>query len=157
MRTLNLNIVLMSLALQLLFVLVLGEANANSSLYNAPKTNGYDLSNPEIQMKLAFVHTLLLQTRQKHSHQLNGQIDNQYSIRKTDGAEAVFDRQGNVVTHCANKIITNRENPLHRPFAHFSMDVWPWLKYGLCKIQTTTPTCRCIHSGSQRFPSRYGD
>lgn len=128
------------MVLQLLFVSV--GADANTGVYNAPKTNGYDLSNPDVQMKLAFVHTLLLQTRQKHSHQLNGQVDNQYFIRKTDGAEAVFDRDGNVVTHCANKIIANRENPLQKPLAHFSMDVWPWLKHGKCEKQTTSPTQR---------------
>lgn len=124
------------------FVFISGEATANSVSYSASKTNGYDLSNPDVQMKLAFVHTLLLQTRQNHSHQLNGETNNQYFVRKSDGAEAVFDQYGKVVTHCVNKSVANHENPLQQPLAHFSSDIWPWLKHGKCEIQSTSATQR---------------
>ena len=113
-----------------------------ASEQSVPTTNGYDLSNPDVQMKLAFVHTVLLQTRQKHSHQLNGETNNQYFIRKADGAEAVFDQHGNVVTHCVNKSVANNENPLKKPLAHFSVDVWPWLQYGKCAVPATSATQR---------------
>lgn len=140
MCALKIKTLLVCLVLQLLFNPNL--AIANSTYPQASKTNGYDLSNPDVQMKLAFVHTLLLQTRQKHSHQLNGEIHNQYFIRKSDGAEAVFDQHGKLVTDCINKSVVNIENPLRRPLAHFSMDVWPWLAHGKCAIPTTTANQR---------------
>jgi hypothetical protein len=42
-----------------------------------------------------------------------------------------------------NKSVVNRENPLQRPLAHFSMDIWPWLKHGKCDFQATSAT-RCV-------------
>jgi hypothetical protein len=140
MSTLYIKTLLVSLALQ--FIFASGELTANSVSYNTLETNGYDLSNPDVQIKLAFVHTLLLQTRQKHSHQLNGETDNQYFIRKTDGAEAVFDKHGKLVTHCVNKSVVNQENPLKRPLAHFSLDILLWLKHGKCDVQATSATQR---------------
>jgi len=138
MKSFSFKILLVSLSL--LLVLAAGKVMANP--LTPAKSNGYDLSNPDVQMKLAFVHTVLLQTRRNYSHQLNGEVNNQYFIRKSDGAEAVFDEYGKVVTHCANKSTANRENPLKKPLAHFSMDVWPWLKNGKCQVQATSATQR---------------
>ena len=118
-----------------LIALLSGVSWGDSAQSSVAKTNSYDLSNPEVQMKLAFVHTLLVQTRRKHSHQLNGATGNQYYLRKTDGAEAVFDKEGNLVSDCVNKTVANSVNPMLQPLAHFSLDVLPWLQNGNCKAQ----------------------
>ena len=140
MRRRKLKIFVASIVLP--FILVSNVVTANSEKLNSSRTNAYDLSNPDVQMKLAFVHTVLLQTRQKHSHQLNGETENEYFIRKRDGAEAVFDQHGMLVTNCVNKSVANLENPLENPLAHFSMDVWPWLKNGKCNTPKTTTNQR---------------
>jgi len=101
------------------------------------QTNSYDLKNPNVQRKLAFVHTVLLKTRKNHSHRLNGAIGNRYFLRKVDGAEAVFDKAGGLVTNCANKITPNNAHPVERPMAHFSLDVLPWMEWGNCNNQAT--------------------
>lgn len=102
------------------------------------QTNNYDLANPNVQLKLAFVNTLLLHTRANHSHQLNGEIGNQYFLRKEDGAEVVFDSLGEIVTNCANRSSPNLANPALQPLAHFSLDVWPWIQHGNCNNSATT-------------------
>jgi len=101
------------------------------------QTNSYDLKNPDVQRKLAFVHTVLLQTRKNHSHRLNGATGNRYFLRKVDGAEAVFDKAGSLVTNCANKITPNNAHPVEQPLAHFSLDVLPWMEWGNCNNQAT--------------------
>ena len=116
--------------------------HASAQQANSTDTNSYDLSNPDVQMSLAFVHTLLLNTRENHSHRLNGEVGNEYFIRKQDGAEAVFNIRGDVVTDCSNRGTPNKANPAQRPLAHFSLDVWPWMNTGNCNNAATSPQQR---------------
>ncbi|MFK8076953.1 MAG: hypothetical protein AB8B84_10235 [Granulosicoccus sp.] len=114
------------------------ELGMRSGQIENQQTNNYDLANPNVQLKLAFVNTLLLHTRANHSHQLNGEIGNQYFLRKDDGAEVVFDSRGEIVTNCANRSTPNLANPAFQPLAHFSLDVWPWIQHGNCNNSATT-------------------
>jgi len=93
-------------------------------------------------MKLAFVHTVLVQTRKNHSHRLNGAIGNRYFLRTSDGAEAVFNEGGELVTSCANRITPNKAHPVERPMAHFSLDILPWMEWGNCGNQATSAAHR---------------
>lgn len=136
----------MKLIPSLFLVAILSAINTSAAaeliILDAPgdeqQTNNYDLANPNVQLKLAFVHTLLLHTQANHSHQLNGEIGNQYFLRKEDGAEVVFDAHGEVVTNCANRSSPNLANPATQPLAHFSLDVWPWMQFGNCNNSATT-------------------
>jgi len=107
------------------------------ALNRVDTAHSYDITNPIVQKKLAFVHTILKNTTENHSHRLNGASGNQYYLRRSDGAEAVFDAQGNLVTDCANKGKANLANPATRPLAHFAIDVLPWLINGNCDIPVT--------------------
>lgn len=97
------------------------------------------LDDPSTRQFSAFIYTVLANTQELRTHQLNGETDNVVYIHD-DGREAVFRithdengaRAGEPVTDCLNMGSFNYFHPYKAPLGHFSGDILPWLMFGNC-------------------------
>ncbi len=86
--------------------------------------------------RLAAINFILRNTYENNIHKMRGEEDNQVYTKKT-GEEAVFDKDGNLVTNdwnCGSYNYGTYEKPVQK----FELDIWPWLVWGNTKDDPTT-------------------
>jgi hypothetical protein len=112
-------------------------AISSSEGIDLPKYSKASLKDPEFEAKAAFIFSVLYYTSEINIHQMNGASGNQVFINE-EGSEAVFDKEGNLVTDCENMGSYNYADGQKQPLTHFSIDILPWLRWGNCREDTTT-------------------
>ena len=95
--------------------------NLFSFEYNRPK-------NPN-QEELMIIRYILKHTYENNIHKMRGEIDNVVYVHE-DGREAVFDKDGNLVTNSYNRGSFNYYSNKTEPIKKFIFDIAPWLKWG---------------------------
>lgn len=95
--------------------------------------------NPQKELpaqSLSAIHYILKHTYEDNIHKMRGEEDNVVYTNE-DGREAVFDRDGNLVTNDWNKGSFNYGN-YDKPIDKFLLDIWPWLVWGNARTDPTT-------------------
>ena len=96
----------------------------------------YDRPGNPNRNQLAIVHYILQNTFENNIHKMRGETDNVVYTNK-DGREAVYDKNGNLVTNSYNRGSFNfasYDEPIHK----FLLDIAPWLKWGNAKDDPTS-------------------
>lgn len=94
------------------------------------------------QYEINAIYFILKNTSEVHIHQMRDENKNQVMIKtkKENGGypEAVFDKNGNIVTNSYNKGSFNYFLYTKDPLKHFGVDILPWLVLGNAKDDPTT-------------------
>ena len=120
-----------------------GFANQASRDFGLNTYDSLSLDDEKIQAEAAFIFSVLFNTYESNTHQMNGEIGNKVYVHD-DGREAVFDSEGNLVAACENKGSFNYAHYKKEPLAHFAVDILPWLRWGNCREDTTTREQRIL-------------
>ena len=90
--------------------------------------------NPE---QLSIVRYVLKNTYENNIHRMRGETENRVFVAE-DGREAVFDRNGNLVTNDYNRGSFNYYSNEKEPIKKFIFDIAPWLVWGNTRNDPTT-------------------
>lgn len=85
---------------------------------------------------LRAIHFILKNTWEVNIHRMRGEEENQVYTKDT-GEEAVFDKDGNLVTNAWNQGSFNY-GKYEMPIQKFELDIWPWLIWGNTRDDPTT-------------------
>jgi hypothetical protein len=69
---------------------------------------------------------------------MGGASGNSVLLGQNGHKEAVYDKEGKLVTNCSNQGSFNFFHPVLRPLGHFEADTLPWLKSGNCTNDSTS-------------------
>ena len=86
--------------------------------------------------KLSVIHFILKNTFENNIHKMRGEEGNRVYTKET-GEEAVFDKDGKLVTNDWNKGSFNFGS-YEKPIKKFELDIWPWLVWGNTRADPTT-------------------
>lgn len=114
-----------------------GFATSASKGFDLPKYENANLENSGFEAKSAFIFSILYHTSELNIHRMNGQSENQVFVHE-QGGEAVYDKNGKLVTDCNNKGSFNYAHYKREPLEHFSVDILPWLRWGNCREDPTS-------------------
>jgi len=103
--------------------------NLFSFKYDRPKN-----PNPE---QLAIIRYVLKNTHENYIHKMRGETDNVVYVHE-DGREAVYDKDGNLVTNSYNCGDFNYYSNETEPIKKFIYDIAAWLHWGRTKDDPTT-------------------
>ena len=95
-----------------------------------------DLTSEIPDEKLSVINFILQNTYEINIHRMRGEEENQVYTKDT-GEEAVFDKDGNLVTNDWNKGSYNF-GTYAKPIQKFELDIWPWLVWGNTREDPTT-------------------
>ena len=87
--------------------------------------------------QLSIVRYVLKNTGENNIHKMRGEIENQVYVNP-DGKEAVYDKDGNLVTNSYNQGSYNYYFYEEEPIKHFIGDTAPWLLWGNAEDDPTT-------------------
>jgi hypothetical protein len=96
--------------------------------YNRPQ-------NPNRE-QVSIINYILENTFENNIHRMRGETENKV-YTNADGREAVFNRDGNLVTNSYNKGSYNYA-PYNRPIEKFLLDIAPWLQWGNARDDPTS-------------------
>jgi hypothetical protein len=138
--------VLIFLAVAYLLLPLKNYAVVNSffPLWKSPelKSIHFDYKYTPSQYEVNAVFFILGHSSEVHIHQMRGEDKNQVFVRteKENGgyAEAVYDKNGDLVTSSYNEGSFNYYLYDVEPLKHFSADMLPWLVYGNAKDDPTS-------------------
>jgi hypothetical protein len=105
--------------------------------FGLPEYSKEDLQSQKFKTQAAFIFSILYYTTELNIHRMNGQTENQVFVHD-QGGEAVYDKNGDLVTDCVNKGSFNYAHYKREPLEHFSIDILPWLRWGNCREDSTT-------------------
>jgi hypothetical protein len=97
--------------------------------YNRPQ-------NPN-QEQLSIIRYILKNTYENNIHKMRGETENVVYVND-DGREAVYDRNGNLVTNSYNRGSFNYYSNEKEPIKKFLFDIAPWLKWGNTRDDPTS-------------------
>ena len=86
--------------------------------------------------KLSAINFILKNTFENNIHKMRGEEDNKVYTKNT-GEEAVFDKDGKLVTNDWNQGSFNY-GTYEKPINKFEVDIWPWLIWGNTRNDPTT-------------------
>jgi len=89
----------------------------------------YDRPQNPDQKQLSIIRYILKNTYENNIHKMRGEKDNVVYVHE-DGREAVFDKNGNLVTNSYNRGSFNFYSNEKEPIKKFLADIAPWLKWG---------------------------
>lgn len=123
-------------AFSLVLVLLNCQAMANKHLQEDEKFDIKTLfsfsyarpQNPD-QRQLSIIRYILKNTYENNIHKMRGETDNVVYVNE-DGREAVYDRNGRLVTNSYNMGSFNFYSNEKEPIKKFLADIAPWLKWG---------------------------
>ncbi len=104
------------------------EKDADTCLKNGCKALQLDLDSDISREHLSIIHYILKNTYENNTHKMRGEQENKVYVKIT-GEEAVFDKDGNLVTNDWNKGSYNYGS-YDKPVNKFEVDIWPWLIWG---------------------------
>ncbi len=93
-------------------------------------------SNPDPE-QLSIIRYVLQHTYENNIHKMRGEEDNQVFVHE-DGREAVFDKDGNLVTNSYNSGSFNYYSNETEPIKKFAGDIAPWIKWGNTRDDPTS-------------------
>lgn len=99
--------------------------------------------NPNAE-QLSIIRYVLKNTEEVNIHKMRGETDNKVYVNE-DGREAVYDKDGNLVTNSYNQGTYNFYSNETEPIEKFIFDIAPWLKYGNTRDDPTTFEERLYH------------
>lgn len=97
---------------------------------------GVNLDKEIPEDKLCIINFILKNTYENNIHKMRGEEDNQVFVKES-GEEAVFDKDGKLVTNDWNRGSFNYGN-YDKPIQKFELDIWPWLIWGNTREDPTT-------------------
>ncbi len=108
-------------------------------LFKGDQFDGVTLSdmNTPSNYELSVIHFILRHTQEVNVHQMRGESENKIYVKKDGHSEAVFDKEGKLVTNY-NAGSYNYYSCEENPIKHFSYDILPWLAWGNAKDDPTS-------------------
>jgi hypothetical protein len=88
------------------------------------------------QEQLSIINYILKNTYENNIHRMRGETENRVYTNE-DGREAVFDKNGNLVTNSYNRGSYNYAS-YNRPIDKFILDIAPWLEWGNTRDDPTS-------------------
>jgi hypothetical protein len=88
------------------------------------------------QEQLSIINYILKNTYENNIHKMRGETENKV-YTNNDGREAVFDKDGNLVTNSYNKGSYNYAS-YDKPIEKFLLDIAPWLQLGNARDDPTS-------------------
>lgn len=104
------------------------EDNLIECLKNGLKGLGIDISKEISDEKLSIINYILKHTYENNIHQMRGETENKVYLSE-DGREAVYDKNGNLVTNDYNRGSFNYAS-YDEPIDKFLLDFFPWMIWG---------------------------
>lgn len=113
--------------------------SANSEQLNIDKLFSFDYERPDNPNpeQISIVRYVLKNTYEDNIHKMRGEKENKVYV-KDDGREAVFDKNGNLVTNSYNRGSFNFYSNTTEPIKKFIFDIATWLFWGNAKDDPTT-------------------
>lgn len=112
------------------------ETNIEDCLKNNLEKLNVNLNSKIPSDKLSAINFILKNTYEINIHRMRGEEENQVYTKDT-GEEAVFDKDGNLVTNDWNRGSYNFGS-YDMPIQKFELDIWPWLVWGSTRTDPTT-------------------
>jgi hypothetical protein len=88
--------------------------------------------------QLSIINFILRNTYEINTHKMRGENENQVYIDNEGHQEAVYDKNGNLVTNSYNQGSYNYASVEDEPIQHFLLDIAPWLKWGNTRDDPTS-------------------
>lgn len=104
------------------------EKNLESCLKKGLKKLNVNLKEEIPEENLQAINFILKHTYENNIHKMRGEEENKVYTKDT-GEEAVFDKDGKLVTNSWNKGSYNY-GKYEKPIQKFQLDIWPWLVWG---------------------------
>jgi hypothetical protein len=92
--------------------------------------------NPD-QGQLSIIRYILKNTFENNIHKMRGETENEVYVND-DGREAVYDKNGDLVTNSYNRGSFNYYSTEKEPIKKFLVDIAPWLKWGNAEDDPTS-------------------
>lgn len=105
-------------------------------LENGLKKLGVKLNEEVSQENMGIINFILKNTYEINIHRMRGEEENQVFTKET-GEEAVFDKDGKLVTNAWNQGSYNY-GKYEKPIQKFELDIWPWLIWGNTRDDPTS-------------------
>ncbi len=112
------------------------EENLDVCLKKGLEKLDVNLKTPVPDANLRAINFILKHTYEVNIHRMRGEEENQVYTKDT-GEEAVFDKDGNLVTNAWNQGSYNY-GKYEKPIQKFELDSWPWLVWGNTRDDPTT-------------------
>ena len=112
------------------------EENIEICLKNGLNKLNINLDSEIPTERLSAINFILKNTYENNIHKMRGEEDNKVYTKDT-GEEAVFDKDGNLVTNDWNKGSYNY-GTYDKPIQKFELDIWPWLVLGNTRTDPTS-------------------
>lgn len=112
------------------------EKNLKVCLKKGLKKLSINLNEEVPEKNLGIINFILKNTYEINIHKMRGEEENQVYTKQT-GEEAVFDKDGNLVTNAWNQGSYNY-GKYEMPIQKFELDIWPWLVWGNTREDPTT-------------------
>ena len=112
------------------------ETDLSSCLKNGLIKLEVNLDEEIPEENLSAIRYILKHTYENNIHKMRGEEDNKV-YTKESGEEAVFDKEGNLVTNDWNKGSFNYGS-YSEPINKFKVDIWPWLIWGNTREDPTS-------------------
>lgn len=119
------------------------EENIEMCLKEGLSKLGIDINKEIPSENLSAIHQILKYTYENNIHKMRFETDNSTYTKKT-GQEAVFDKDGNLVTNDWNRGSFNL-GTYDDPITKFEVDIWPWLVWGNTANDPTVMEERFFH------------
>ena len=126
------------LAILLLIVsgsIIFSQNNENLDIKQLFSFNYERPRNPD-QGQISIIHYILKNTYENNIHKMRGETDNVVYTNE-DGREAVYDKDGKLVTNSYNQGSYNYGS-YDEPIKKFILDIAPWLKWGNARGDPTS-------------------
>jgi hypothetical protein len=123
----------------LVMVLFGGCSSANNERLDISKLFSFDYERPKNpnQEQISIVRYVLKNTYENNIHKMRGETENEVYVHK-DGSEAVYDKDGDLVTNSYNKGSFNYYSNETEPIKKFIFDIAPWILWGNTEDDPTT-------------------
>jgi len=116
-------------------VTVFSQNNGNLNIRQLFSFNYERPRNPD-QSQLSIIRYILKNTYENNIHKMRGETDNVVYVNE-DGREAVYDKDGKLVTNSYNQGSYNYGS-YDEPIKKFLLDIAPWLQWGNAHDDPTT-------------------
>lgn len=124
----------------IILLLCLTSALHSEEVLTHPAFNDFQKNSKSIivsDFQIKAIYFILSNISEINSHQMRGETSNVVYQNK-DGREAVYDKDGSLVTNSYNKGSYNYFNYQEKPIEHFLFDIYPWIIMGNTRDDPTS-------------------
>jgi hypothetical protein len=127
--------------LSILMIMILGgvvfSQNNGTLFFKQLFSFDYEMNDIPNQEQISIVRYILKNTYENNIHKMRGETENKVFVHD-DGREAVYDKNGNLVTNSYNKGSFNYYSNEKEPIKKIIFDIVPWLYMGNAPDDPTT-------------------